>query len=291
MICFARSGGTILNQCLGSLPNVVMMSEVNPIGGGVGKGPKLYCTIKSQAKHWYGIELLSDEDDFLGSALELENFLKKNNKKLILRDWTSVNFLPYKQNDYHPSMRLEILDILKKKTKIIPFAFVRNAIDVWISYKRIWKYNIEDFFDGYLAYIKSIMGARIPIFKYENFTLDPSDSIKKICNYSGLQYRRVHNSYYRFDKVNGDVQFGTASRGRENKIKPMPRRIIPKNEIQKINRNAMMIEANSLLGYNCSYEEKDREMFVNRFKDNMHLKKLRVSRRFFRILNRIKYIS
>ena len=33
MLCFARSGGTVLNRCLGCLPDIVIMSEVNPLGG------------------------------------------------------------------------------------------------------------------------------------------------------------------------------------------------------------------------------------------------------------------
>ena len=79
MICFARSGGTILNQCLGSLPGVVIMSEVNPLGGGKGKGAESYRTIKSQAKNWYGIDLISDEDNFVECAIELEAFCRKSN--------------------------------------------------------------------------------------------------------------------------------------------------------------------------------------------------------------------
>ncbi len=57
MIAFARSGGTVLNQCLGSLPDVVIMSEVNPLGGGWGeRGANSLTTIKDQAKHWYHLE-------------------------------------------------------------------------------------------------------------------------------------------------------------------------------------------------------------------------------------------
>src|SRR5436309_1024611 len=30
MLCYARSGGTVLNKCLGVLPNVFVASEVHP---------------------------------------------------------------------------------------------------------------------------------------------------------------------------------------------------------------------------------------------------------------------
>ena len=58
MVCYARSGGTILNRCLGCLPGVVMLSEVTPLvdQSPAGGEPR---TVKDQARQWYGIELQS----------------------------------------------------------------------------------------------------------------------------------------------------------------------------------------------------------------------------------------
>lgn len=290
MICFARSGGSILNQCLGSLPNVVMMSEVNPLGGGAGKGQISYQTIKSQAKNWYSIDLKSDGNNFVASALELEKICEKNNRQLIIRDWSYINFMPDKENNYNPPQRLLILESLKGKCKLIPFAFVRDAIDVWISCCKlisIMKYDLEKFFGYYLNYIKAIIDANIPIFKYEDFTLDPGNIIKNICSYSGLQYSSSYNNFNKFDKINGDVQFGNSSRGiRQNNIKPLLRRIIPRDKIMAINQCAEIIEANSLLGYPPLYESKEAEKFFEKFLDDIYYNIyniLEVLRRFSRI--------
>jgi len=57
MICFARSGGTILNQCLGSLPNVVMLSEVHPLVENWSSGKVSVPKVKYQTKNCYQIDL------------------------------------------------------------------------------------------------------------------------------------------------------------------------------------------------------------------------------------------
>lgn len=293
MICFARSGGTILNQCLGSLPNVVIMSEVSPLGGGAGKGQIYYQTIKSQAKNWYGIDLKSDENDFVESTLELEKICEKDNRQLIIRDWSYINFVPIKENNYNPPQRLLILEGLQGKCKLIPFAFVRDAIDIYLSFLKninIMKCDIEKFFGCYLNYIKALIDANIPIFKYEDFALDPGNIINNICNYSGLRYSASFKNFNTFDKVNGDVQFGNSSRGiRQNKIKPLSRRIIPRDKIVEINQCAKMVEANSLLGYPALYESKEREKVFNKLLDDICFNiynVLGVSRRLSNIFKR-----
>jgi len=289
MICFARSGGTILNRCLGSLPNVVMMSEVNPLGGGAGKGQEFYKTIKSQAKNWYEIDLKSHEDDFVTSALELHKICEKENRQLIIRDWSYINFMPDEENKHNPPKKLLILDVLRGKCKLIPFVFVRDAIDIYISFSkhniRIIKYNVEEFFEYYLTYVKFILSLNCPIFKYEDFTSHPVKIIKSICNYSGLRYSPSFKNYNTFEKINGDIQFGNSSRGiRQNYIKPLLRRVISKNKIVEINQCAKMIEANSLLGYPARYESVEREKIFNKFLDDTYFN-------IYNVLGKIRRLS
>ena len=53
MICYARSGGTLFNKCVGSMNDIIMLSEVNPLGGGWGKRREnSYTTPAEQAKKW-----------------------------------------------------------------------------------------------------------------------------------------------------------------------------------------------------------------------------------------------
>ncbi len=282
MICYARSGGTVLNQCLGCLPHVVIMSEVNPLGGGGGKGPVQYKTVKSQAKQWYGIELHSN--DFVESVLELEEVCNNMGYYLVIRDWTFVNFVPCVNNKWNPPNSLLTLEMLKHKCEVLPFAFIRDAIDVWIS-RGI---SIEDFFGPYLRYIKAIREANIPIFKYEDFCRDPDKVMQQICECIHLEYSPSYRKYASFQNVNGDVQVRGGSRGaKQRKIALLPRRYISKKKIEQVNRCKKMIEANTLMGYPVSYYAVPRECgYVKRIKEWIK-KYIKILKVLLKVLERI----
>ena len=250
MICFARSGGTILNKCLGSLPNVVMLSEVNPVGGGWGKeGLNSFTTVKAQAKNWYQIDLNSD--DFVESILELEQKCEDSGKHLVIRDWSFVNFEMHEYNNCNPANRFLTLEELEGKCNVIPFAFIRDSIDVWISRGTP---KTEEFFDSYLSYVKEILDKDIQIFRYEDFCRNSELTIKNICSYTGLKYSDSYQNYASFENVNGDVQIKGGSRGmKQDEIKLLPRKPLPKDKIIEVNRCEKMIEANRLLEYQDSY--------------------------------------
>ncbi len=273
MICYARSGGTILNQCLGSLPGVVILSEVNPLGGGAGRGPVSYKSIKSQAAAWYGIELRSDESDFAGCAVELERACEATGRQLVLRDWPWANFMPVDENGGRPPSRLLILEALEDRARVVPFAFVRDGIDVYLSCRKFSTDSggrVEAFAEAYLEYVRAIRAARLPVFKFEDFTADPAGVLRGICRATGLPFHPDFRGFHRFDKVNGDVQFGKLSRGaRRPEIQPLPRRRISREDAWTINRCLALGEANALLDYPPFYESRNRDSRIARGLDEM----------------------
>jgi hypothetical protein len=226
------------------------MSEVNPLGGGWGKeGPNSYDTIYEQALHWYGISLSSQ--GFIESAVELESICKQKEKTLIIRDWPYVNFVPHEYNDYRPPGKLLTIEALKNEIEILPLIFVRDAIDIWISRGMP---PVAEFFDSYHKYIHAILELNASIFKYEAFCLKPRAQFKKICDYAGLAFVDVLNSFQEFTNVSGDSQMAGGSRGmRQGAIKPLPRKIIPYKKIIEVNRCKMMKEVNEIMGYPTSY--------------------------------------
>ncbi len=256
MICFARSGGTILNRCLASLPNVVMLSEVNPLGG----GGIHFNTPKEQAKNWYDIPIHSN--DVIEGIIELEKYCNENNKYLIVRDWSFINFVPHKLNNNNPPNKLALIDSLKNRTQIVPFAFMRDAIDIWISRKG----SINEFFSSYSNYVYQILKENLNIFKYEDFCIDPKKEIKKICEFADINYNDSFLKFSAFDKVNGDVQIKGGSRGGVLKsIKPLPRKYIAQNTILELNKSKKMQKCNRDLGYPIRYQDVRRENIVNAF--------------------------
>lgn len=264
MLCFARSGGTVLNQVLGSLPNVVMISEVNPLGGGSGREQeKSFRTIKSQAKNWYDIEIKSD--DYGEGIKELEDWCIENGKQLIVRDWPFINFASSELNDHNPAYKfLALEEIGKHCDEVKPFGFIRDSIDVWIS--RGAK-NAEDFFREYEKYVDKLLALNVEIFKFEEFCSDTENTVKAICKYTGLEFSEDYKNYNDFYKVNGDVQIVGGSRGmKQKKIAPLKRKEIKKKKIRDINRNKKMKELNELFGYTTSYEGVNKISLIEKLK-------------------------
>lgn len=261
MICYARSGGTILNQCLGCLPGVVILSEVNPLAG-AGHGPSPSNTVKLQARRWYGIELQAADEDFAGGVIELQEICARQGRHLVVRDWPWANFMPIPENGFRPPRRLLTLEALDKRTRIIPFAFVRDAIDVYLSSAKFATHadnGLEAFADSYLAYVQAIRAAEIPVFKYENFTADPASVLKGICEATGLPFSADYERFADFRNVNGDIQFGAASRGlRLTDIRPLARRRVPPAEARAIDRCRTLARANAELDYAPAYSGRGR---------------------------------
>jgi hypothetical protein len=246
MINYARSGGTILSKCLGSLEDTIVISEVNPL-----RSAKF--SVKEQASKWYGIDL--KRDDYLGSVLELHEICENNNKKLIIRDWSFVNFTPSSLNNYDPSGKLSNLETLKKEVETKAFCFIRDAIDIWIS-----RWQPPEFFPYYKNYLHEVLKNNIPIFKYEDFCMNPESSLKEICQNTGLNFSGNYKNYAEYNKTTGDNTTSVISRGEKNKmITLLKRKKLPVSVVRKLNSNADMIECNQILQYSTNYSDREIE--------------------------------
>ena len=232
MICLARSGGTLLNQCLGMLPRVVMLSEVNPLGGGWGAlGPDSHTTPQAQAWHWYGIRL--GRKGYSEAMAELLDHCKQRGKHLVVRDWTHVNFFQHPGMPA-PSETLMNLEVLCENMPVQPFAFVRNPLDVWIS--RGFP-PAGDFFRQMNRYGKALVDRGIEVFTYEEFCQKPEPTMQRLCHFLDLPYDEGFRNFHLNTKVNGDIRHpkGRPSRGRlEHGISVLPDLPLPEERQQEL---------------------------------------------------------
>jgi hypothetical protein len=246
--CYARSGGTLLNKCLGALPGTVVLSEVNPLGGGWGAaGAASYTTVSMQAKQWYGIDV--ETEDFINGIVKLDSLCKSSGRHLVVRDWCYVNFASHEYNHGKPPKRFLTIEGLRGKVDVKIFAFVRDAIDIWISRGCP---DVKQFFEEYWGYIEKLTELKVPVFKYEDFCANPMRTLREICECVGLDYADVSESYRSFDYVNGDTQ--GASRGNTlSEIKLLPRKDIQKRMVKEVNASDFMKKCNSAMGYRERY--------------------------------------
>lgn len=244
MLSYARSGGTLLNRCIASLSGTFVLSEMSVEA----LCPNSCSTIKDQAKEWYGLDLKSE--GFVENINEIYEYCISKNLTLVIRDWTFGSFVPSKYNNFKPSKSLATLGAISESFPVISFAFVRNAIDIWLSLNA----SPRTFYDKNLEFLyeftKCLIDKKIKLFRYEDFCNDPVQEMKKICNYTGINYSDLFLNYTDFKNVTGDTDLPGHSRGIESgKIGLLPRRESYDLYLDEINSKTRANKINKILKY------------------------------------------
>ena len=221
---FARSGGTLLNRCLGAVSGNLVLSEINPHGALV--------PVEVQARDWLGLvgpdETHVDGKSYGAKIRHLVGRAEERGEHLIIRDWTTLNFLRGLHFDYSdPSMLLEqqiYLDRygLESRSAVL----VRRAPAVYDSIVRTFDHfqdlGVEEFGAAYGAYARAVAGQ--PIFQFEVFCAEPRREMERLCLMLGAAYAESFISdFSSFDRCTGDNRLAMPSRaGRSDRIVVLP---------------------------------------------------------------------
>ena len=249
--CFARSGGTLINRCLGCVSGNFVLSEVNPLSS--------LAAIESQARDWLG---LIDADGFTRFAARpygekisfLASEVSARGGRLILRDWPTLNFLNGVYLDYFfPSGILEqevYLDqyALRRRCAVVS----RRSASVYESLRRSFAHlkdlSIDDFASAYLAYAQSV--ASFPVIQFEKFCEEPINEFKRLCNTLECHFSdEFVTAFSSFFNCTGDNSLETVSRGGSSK------RILPLADNRETGAwrsaaaDTRCQEADAILGY------------------------------------------
>ena len=246
---FARSGGTLLNKCLGCDANNIVLSEINPAGFCLG--------IADQANKWFGLISDAELDSFrrlsyVEQIAHLTQICQARGKMLIIRDWTALNFLEGVHPLWTPSRVLEQeYYFAGHDCKIRAVVFARRSDQVYSSIKsqlpQFHHLGEEDFSKAYRDFACSV--AHWPVFRFEEFTEDPRGSLKSIAEHLACGYaENFHQTFFHYEKCTGN---NTLSKSQDSnkweQIKPSKE----SRSFQWTNKQARLIclEADQLLGY------------------------------------------
>lgn len=258
---YARSGGTLFSRCLGSLPDTMIVSEVHPaieeyikLEGRCGDTDEHSTQI--QAKKWFDLDL--EPYEFGENIQKISDSCEKYSKSLVVRYWSFLDFTASPFNFHTPPGMLTAARAMPKGLEFVSVAFVRDAIDVWLSRGQP---DQKVFFADYLRYVEALKEMEIPIFKYEEFCDAPEAIMRSFCEYTGLPFSADFlKKYNSFNSITGDTVVLGGSRGMNaGKIKSLKRKRIRKSKIKLIEKNADMHRANGLLNYPTSYYDQSLE--------------------------------
>jgi hypothetical protein len=205
----ARSGGTIISKCVGSIPGNVLLSEVHPRWA--------FFDPMDQACDWFG--LVSDAErhefrvrtdiDYLQRIQLIHSRCAARGLHLIIRDWTHVDFFhgPYA---VQPACRLSQYDCLKEHFHVNHVAIIRHPLDAYLSLRQVPPYRPMGF-DYYLPRFRLFAdrAGDVGLVRYEDFCDDPQTVVRKICEKLAVNYTdEFMSNYANYTTITGDVSDG-----------------------------------------------------------------------------------
>lgn len=250
----ARSGGTLMSRCLGSMRHVLLLSEIHPLGVNL-YSPKHNPV--AQAQRWFSlfeerdIALLQRKPsmDFVAVIELILRRSREHDRVLVIRDWTHLDFtgVPFYPV---PSYRLTLAEVLGRRFDLIQTTTVRHPIDQWLSLSNMAvmqnRLSLDNFLHGYRKFAEHC--ARIGFIRYEDFVQSPEDKMRDLCERLKISYDgKFLERWPSYNKVTGDVVDPVSLSHTE--IKKFPRKPIDSRLVEQFARNSDYQESLVLLGY------------------------------------------
>lgn len=251
----ARAGGTLISRCLGSMQNVVLLSEIHPLGTQV--APEFDPLF--QASHWFKllsgteVQALRTRTATLAEIIALlAQKAASQDRQLVVRGWNHLDFMPRpldfigKSPQGAASGRLMLSEALSASCSIRQLATVRHPASQWLSWRRFEPTSdltLEEFMAGCCRF--ATIAAQLGFVRYEDFTAQPVKVMQRMCEVLGIRFDpsfMQHWPYYR--SVTGDLD-----NLKSHQIRHQGNLSLPRDLADALRSNSDYQETLRLLGY------------------------------------------
>lgn len=244
---FACTGGTLISKCLAAMPNVQLLSEVDPLST-----IQRRATDTPQFAPTDMIRLLRQSVRGVGDATitdifesELAIVLADCNRRglrLVLRDHTHSHFCLGDGIPERPTLR----DLAGRLAPVLSVVTVRHPLDSYMSLHKLgWDtyrpQGLDEYCRRYLAFLDCYKA--YPLLRYEDFVTDPETWLHWLCNHLELPF----NAEFR-DLIGVFGLTGDSGRKGED-IAPRPRRSVPEDVAVQAERSGQLGPLLERMGY------------------------------------------
>jgi hypothetical protein len=181
---FACTGGTLFSKCIAAMPNVQLLSEVDPLSAMLEQTGKPrfaatdMVTLMRQSTRGAKQELIIEL--FLNNLGIVHSDAVSLGQRLVVRDHTHSHFCFGSDIQQRPSLRA----IVSSRFPTLSIVTVRHPLDSflaleangWVSF---YPSTIDEYCKRYLVFLQAYEEA--PVFKYESFVDTPHEVMRKIC--------------------------------------------------------------------------------------------------------------
>ncbi len=218
---FACSGGTLVSRAVATMPNVRLLSEVDPLSElpFQGNAPKFVPTdLVGLLRH--GTKPVARElivDSFRAAMTVIHAHTEAVGQYLVIRDHAHGHYCYGTDYASRPSLR----DLLTPEAPVLSVVTVRHPVDSFASLlNNGWIHfspgTLDEYAKRYLAFLDRCRD--VPIYRYEDFVMDPGRILQGIC--SALE---LPASEFREDLLESYVISGDSGRA-GNRISARERR-------------------------------------------------------------------
>lgn len=246
----ARSGGTLVGKCLGSMDGVVLLSEIHPAELRV-TNPMM------QAQQWFG---LIDKKDIAKwktrppSVLQFVSLCdtraRAQGKTLVLRDWSHMDYLavPYGK----PGYGFALGDALAGAYELRVSVTTRHPIDQFVSLQQLavvaQKLDIDAYCTGCARFAE--YASEHGFHRYEDFTREPERVLRAMCDELEIGFDPGYaDRWFAYTTITGDTQPGLGRGSSRREIVELPRKAVDAALLERFRGNAEYVKACALLGY------------------------------------------
>ena len=244
---FACTGGSLISKCIALMPNVTLLSEIDPLSR-LMVDPENPMFTPSDMIYGARVALRTVSEDtlvrmFLAALDVLHRDVQKSGGFLVLRDHAHSQFC----SDSAPAERPTLRDLMLQSGPVHSVVTVRHPLDSYLSlHKNNWAHQftpttLEGYAQRYQTFLARYEGA--PRFRYEDFVEAPDLILEQICDALKIPYRENAESLLSIVRISGDS--GRSS----NQIKTRERAPIGENMRTEIAQSPTYSALCEALGY------------------------------------------
>lgn len=209
---FACTGGTLISKCISALPNVQLLSEVDPLSTHHGEpkagfAPTDLITLLRLGPRGARPELVAEL--FAAQLRVLHADSEHQGLHLVLRDHAHSHFCHGATLAERPTLR----DLLPPGLPRLSLVTVRHPLDSFASLAKLgWltfePRTLDAYCHRYLAFLDRYAGQ--PLQRYEDFIAAPQPAMQRLCAALELPYEAHFETLFASFTVSGDSGRGGA---------------------------------------------------------------------------------
>jgi hypothetical protein len=181
---FACTGGTLIGRCLAAMPNVCLLSEVDPLSTIAVNRRRPYFAPTDLIKHLrYSLRDLDEEiiaETYLAALEAAKRGLERSGLRLIIRDHTHSHYCV----DGGFTRRASHRELLRGQFDLKSIVTVRDPIESFISLQKLGAVNfsppsLDEYARRYNGFLDD--HADVPVYRYEDFVAEPDFWLARMC--------------------------------------------------------------------------------------------------------------